>query len=725
MAKRFFSYFRDERNIRYDIEIWDSSFSGTATEFQTRSDGFNLRYAGQGNERTAPVVGSECRIIYQLQNATDEAIIADLITAAEGRFTLLITKGDTPVQFWVGMILPDIGKYTEEYYPIDFEIKATDGLGLLKDIKFKDTSAAYAGKDLLIKHLTKALSKLPYVATHFDASAVFVRSAVDWWETTMTNSAFGADALNFAYVDHSNWLKYTKGVEDYYSCYDVVVNILTTLGARIKQAEGAFWIEQLSYRTASTIVTRRYSKSGTFLSSANFASTNTIDQTLSGALIAVGQYEFFPALSKSEHIFKEYLRRNFLSGIVPLDDDNVSGQVIYKPIQKNNNQTTLRITGSMVVRISSTDPDPSYMSAFKPFALVFRLNLALDADGLSRTYAMSPNFQITYGPPEWIATPGYYVLVPITSGPFMPNVTDDTFTFTQAFDIMTPPLNENCDDFSISLLLEGIRKFDGTTYSTGDFDITFELNNAWLEIYSYGTPALSEDEAEYTCLNTIQTTNSVVHETQSLVGTATDPNTLGALWVKPASTYVLATNWGDGTDTRDRYIEYLLTEFIVSGQATPIRRLTGTLFGNIVAARRVYWLDTYWLLMGGSYNAARNEFAGEWVELKYLPGLSTSPPRRRKLTNIDPPVPPAPTTGNDKAGIIYEIVAKPPGTMFFPLSQGTTGVELRAGTITSLPVSAALAAGDFVAGDTITIINPFTGLKAWLLKYLKAKDLIY
>ena len=698
MAKRFFCPFFDERASRYDIEIWDSDFAGTALEFRAGPDGFSLRYALR-SERTTVVSATECTITMQMQSVGHELLVSDLLSAPEGRFTVLITKGASPVLYWVGMVLPDIGSVNEEDYPIEFQVRATDGLGLLKNYKFKDTAGAYTGKQRVIEHLAKALGKLPYVATHFGASDIFIRSAVDWWEETMANSAFGADALNFAYLDHSAWVKYSKGEEDYRTCYDVVNNILAPLGATITQADGAFWIEQPTYRAAATIVTRRYSKSGGFLSSANYAGSNVLDRTASGALLAVGQYEFFPALAKATHVFKALERRNYLSA-AKISEASPTQQIYY-PLQSNGSSTVLRLTGNLSGQVFNTGPAPPITAAL---VVVFKITILLDTKSLKRPYTIDTNYQINYGASEWDTAPQvcfYAVTLPgglPTGGAY----------YTQAIDIEIPAIPEDAASFLFGVQFDSFRYFTGATLSPSSYVFRWTLQNPWLEVYSNGTPVLLDDEVEYETINTIHSDNSTTLETESLVGYSTDPNTIGALWVKPASTYVLGGDWGEGTDPQDRPLEKLLTEFAVSGQATPIRRLSGTLFGDIIAMRRVYWLETYWLLLGGEYNAGRNQFAGEWVELKYLPGLSASPPRRRRLVNIEPPLPPSPTAGLNGSKGIYEIVSKPPGTVMYPVSQSTTDSEILAGAITSLPVTVPLAAGDYFAGDTITIVNPLS-----------------
>ncbi len=702
MAKRFFCPFYDEREIRYDIEIWDSSFSGTALEFRAGPEGYDVRYA-QNAERTAVFMPTECVIRMQMQSDDHFALVTDLQGAAEGRFTVKITKGDTPVLAWAGMVLPDIGRYNEEAYPTEFEIRATDGVGLLKDVEYKDTSSAYTGKARLIEHIALCLSRLPYVDTHYGGSDIFIKTHVDWWEETMADSASDSDALYQAYIDHAVWWKYDKGEQKFLSCYDVLKNILTVLGCRITNAEGAFWIEQLTYRAAATIVTRRYTKTGGFLSTANYAGYNDINQTNSGALLAVGTYEFFPALTKAVHVFKSVERRNFLSGANI--DQTTPTQTMYFPLKSNSGNTTMRLTGSLTGQVLNLTSTPINV----PVVVVFKIRLILDTVALKRSYFLKPTYQVEYSALSWESGTQVCYMAVTMNGGIPPNSSPAVATFTQKIDLELPQLPEDVTQFIFGVEFDSFRKFDGTPFTASNYAFSWKVGDPWIEVYSDGNPVLTADETLYETYNTIQTTNSVIHETESLIGSSTDPNTIGSIWVKPSSTYVLADDWGEGTDTPDREVEKLLTEFVLSGQHAPLRRLQGTLFGDIVAMRRVLWDGVYWMLLGGSYRAGSNEFSGEWVEINYAPGLSASPPRRRKLTLIDPPVPPNPNTGLNGAKGIYEIASKPPGTLLYPVATSTTSGEELAGAKTSIGVTVPLVDGEYQVGDTITILNPILG----------------
>lgn len=701
-AIRFKAEFDSFSADRYNIEIWDRDHVGGVTEFFVDRSGFSL--TAEATDRISTIQGTSCDIVMYIQNATHEALITDLLASEEGRFLINITTGATsPQPYWRGVLLPDIGSFEEAHYPYQLKLSATDGIAALREIKYKDGNLPYTGKQSALKHILNCLNKIRTVDVLWGSSDNFISVYVDWWETTHTHTSSSQCPLNQTYIDHSIFYKEDEGIQDYLTCYEVIENILTVFGARITFGVGSYWIEQITYRTAATIIGRGYTKSGTFISAGNFSALNTIDQTSGGALEAVANYEFLPALKEHRHTFKSFQRANRLDGVADFTDANFATVTVNKPIDSEGGSAFLRFAADFTLAISSTTAPGT---AFEPFVALYQIKLKVGSYYARRTYTLTSAYQIEYSDVEWLTGVSYiYLAVPITNGFFLSNTTGSTFTFTQQIDILTQNLIDDADNFDIEIQFIRFEKYDTTTYTSTLFDFAYQFADMNLLIY----PQLDEDERRYICENTLFPNNSVVSKTQSLIGTSQYKNTLGALWVKPSTDYQLATLWGDGVDTPNAFIEYLLCEFIVSGQAKPIRKLQGTLFGNLSKMARIYWKGTYWILLRGTWVANEDQFVGEWFELSYNEGLSTSPPQTIKVKQIGvqiPTLPPATTN----AGASYEMVAKPPGTLFNPLSLTTTdALALSPGPITTIPTAEAMVAGDLYAGDTLAILNPITG----------------
>lgn len=702
-AKRFHSEYVSKTGDTYTVEIWDTDFSGSSTFFELSGNGFELKYNG-GSERHSPIMATECTLEMYAQNATHDALITDVVSSGEGRFLVWIKRGG--VNFWRGEILPDIGSYEEMSYPYIIKLRATDGIAALKDIDYNNAGTAYNGKASLLEHLLNCLKKTKW-HTDLLTSGTFLSSVIDWWESTHTHTSSSSCALAQTYVDHSAYYKFDKGVQEFLSCYEVLTDILTLMSARITMREGAFWVEQISYRNTTTVIRRNYTKAGTLSSTANYSVVNQIDQTQSGALQAVGSYSFMPGLKKHRHTFKSRLRRNLLDGISSFNQDNTAVIKVYKPIENNGGSAKLRITGDIHLTIISNSPPLADLS---PFAIAFEIDIKLNTVYLKRGYVVDSNYQINYSPLTWNTDPNHaYIIVPVTDATWLENSAAFEFSIIQSVDITTPTLPESCDNFDFGFEAGVFQIFGLPTYDPSDFTIKYNFSNMFLEAYSYGTPVVIEDERQYVCENTLYPSNSVITETEAIIGTSIDPNSLGCLWVKPSTAYEQALHWGTGSDTPSKEIEKILCELIASGQARPLERLAGILMGNIEATGRVEWRSKFWLFAGGTWNAHDDEMNGEWFKQDYATGFSTSDPNIIKIKTIDPTVPSAPPSSNSQ-GSTYETVEKPPGTLFYPVSLTTTDAYIPAGSVTSIDISEILTDGDVYDGDTVVILNPITGV---------------
>jgi len=711
-AIRYHSEYVSFSGDQYRIEIWDSEYTGDSTEFTSGSDGFSLRYEGEGSSAEGVILATSCEIAFYVENTVHEELITDIGTSEEGRFMVRILWTASDLKFWHGMLLPDIGSWEEAYYPYVLKLKATDGLASLKDVDYNDDGDEYTGKQTLLQHLLNCLTKLPYIDTFYGSGDNFISSYIDWWERRHTHNSGSQCALSQTYADHAAFITYEKSTPEFTSCYAVIENIMTILRARITSANGSFWIEQMSYRTASTVIGRGYTKTGTFLGTGNFSGANVINQTAGGALEAVGTYEFMAPIKRHIHTFKSLLRRNFLAGAQEWTESNFITKTINKPIQSNSNATTLRITGNINVTISSnTAPG----TAMPPFVMVFRIRVKVGTKYLRRPYTITPTYQINYEPTNWSSQPDYaYVLKLVDNGFFLGNTTGASFTFTQVVDFMTAGVQESADNFDFGFALSSLIPYDGTAMNSPDFDIAYSFEKANLQAYSYGAPINTEDEREYNCFNDLRPNNSLVTKSLAMLGTGTDPNTVGALWVQDGASKAFADNWGEGVETPGKDIEALVAETTVSARAVPNRILNGTLAGNIVAMSRLHWLGEKWILLGGTWDAHNDRFSGEWYELNYSAGLSTSPPIKKIIKLIDTQVPTAPTSGSTN-GPTYELTTRPPATILTPLSLTGTGAALMlpsgatSQAVTTIPISEILTDGDLYVGDTIAIINPLSG----------------
>lgn len=683
------------------IEIWDSAFSDTPVAFDIAEHSLVIDHKG-GSERHDPLMPTECNFSMIIAGAATEALIDDMAAAAEGRFTVRVERNGS--LYWCGVILADVGRYEDKYYPYNFDISATDGIGALKDVEYKNGSNSYTGDARLVSHILNCLNKLSHITTHYDASTEpLLLTALDWWEDSMTKTT-DADPLYLTWADHATFYIYDNDSTDkkHRSCYEVLENILKTFGARITYNDGMYWVEQISVRSSDSFYGRRYSRDGTVLVTATYTTANTVDQTVSGSRMAGGSREFFPPLQLARVKFLTYTRQNYLAGYSFNDTDGT--QTISKPVNYNGGAAVMNLTGGLQITYTN---DAYTGNTTDQLIFVFEIRIVIGGKAVLRQYQIQ-NFSVNYFPSTWETDSGSTAIslaVPTWPTPAI----GSTATYNFPVSYTTPPLIANGSNVTFEIELVNIKKYNGDSVFTGDFTITWTLNNPWLEIYSYGHPSLNEDLINYTSLND-DATNTAVYEVETLLGDGENPNTIGKLKIGTSSISLTdADVWGAGSDTPSMHIGELLSETIVGGQLVPILKHIGTFYGDFTAWRRFNDGTNTWLMLQARHNCLRNEIDGVWFETNYGTGYSTT---KVKKTIKDPWLPGQHLTtiksASSGSGTLPELVGNPSSTVLLPVASTSTTAEKAAGSVTSIPVGT-LSSGDFGVGDSLTIVNPMSG----------------
>ena len=80
MALRFYAEISNIRRELFKVEIHDSSFSGSSTEFTLRGNGFDLSYNG-GKETYQLIKSSTLTFVMNITDATLRALPIDIATS--------------------------------------------------------------------------------------------------------------------------------------------------------------------------------------------------------------------------------------------------------------------------------------------------------------------------------------------------------------------------------------------------------------------------------------------------------------------------------------------------------------------------------------------------------------------------------------------------------------------------------------------------------------------
>jgi len=725
MAKRFYIEFdakNDLADTRYIIEVWDADFVGTAEAIKIDT-GNTLRWNADSEERHSAIRGSEISFNFLVDSADQKQFIYDIQSSREGRFSVELRRGIPDNRYWAGVILPDISSYQDREKTV-YNVVATDGIAALRKIEYRPTdSTFYSGKVTFVEHILNCLNKLSYVTTHWTNTARFLRTATDWWEASMTRASAN-DAMNLSYVDHSNYYRFEKGQQKAMSCLDVLEDICKTFGCYIRQVDGTFRVEQVSYRQAGYI-TRNYDYQGNYIDFTSNTAINTVDNTTPGSGLvwkSYLNYDYYAGLKKVILNFETWQRRNYLVG-AELDDTNTSFDASY-PLYKATDGTVLRFRLPIQYRITNVAyPSGIYTPVFIRFQGTLRLvtSPVNDSKYWRRIgYIGQTTYQINYltGPQgEWVSnltTPNTFDVFGIVGG--IPPV-GISVTNVVLLDQDLPPMEEDATSIELTIDFLEIQDSDGTVLNPAWFTVEFVVTDPYLGTYTDGVATTTSDTNE-SQVNNDETEYTEVYEITTTVGTSTDLNTLGAIFIDNAGDFELAALWGNGTDPADTQITNLLGQAIMGGQLRPIKKANGTARGDFEVQQLFRWVSDSvsvdYLFHSGELSLDFNELNGLFYEVDYDDTFSVTPIRRKKKIIINPNGADIEVTSypggnsNNQPGFVSNIDI-PAGTTHIPHGDSTTRYELTSGAVTSVDLLVAANAGQYWEDDVVTITNPLTG----------------
>jgi hypothetical protein len=170
------------------------------------------------------------------------------------KFKYLVKYYENSVQIWSGYLLADL--YSEPYELSNYNVnlKAIDGLGLLKNIPFLDASGnKYTGLKSDLEIINICLSKLDL--------GLDVYTAVDIYEINMSDGT-NDDPLTQAYSP-------CEAFNDK-DCATVLREILKPYGAQMWHQDNAWHIVRSELLNGNSYTRRRYNSSGVFQSAASY-----------------------------------------------------------------------------------------------------------------------------------------------------------------------------------------------------------------------------------------------------------------------------------------------------------------------------------------------------------------------------------------------------------------------------------------------------------------------
>jgi len=734
MATRFTSsVVSAQENYSYAIAIADADHVGASTIIDTVS--LNFSWKPETDEIFCPIITSECRLVLSIDNGTKAQLIEDMAGAAEGRFRIKVTKGGT--LYWVGYILSDLATREDTYYPYDFEVRATDGIGRLKDIDYNNAGTPYAGKETILNHIYNVLGKIGLAdgkigLADFYTTETYLQTVADFWaESQSALTQADADPLAINRFKHRAYIIVDdKGNQTFNSAFDVLKDIMTAIGARFIYSEGSYKIIQVpQYAENGVVRIRNYQKNKTKdadITSVNLATwRSTVSDPGPTGLVKLnrGQEKWFPALKQVKFTYKHFAATNYLSG--QSWSSSVNPAVTIEDVDSNNGAAQLEYYGTLFYTLG-TDSYTQYNSLF----LKWRFRIKLGTYYLRRTYTFTNGSAFPDSiNGEWVDGLAYweYVIEIPTGGTQSGQATpqdsingewvDGLAYWEYVIEIPTggtqsgqatpqpafisPELPTTADMEIQFLYVETLDPNGNTVVAPGGGNPTpsWTLNENYLATLYDGILEEAATGEEYYWSNT-NGGNSKDIEAETYIGTGPVLNAYGALEADAdgVNTWAEATGYeypfGDGT-----YFDLgkIIAREMVAIQSKPAKRLLYQFWGAMEAHHKIRIelsgpVDESSIMLSVKFDAKTDLWDGEWVVISRVAG--------------------APVVGNNpqvtiRDDIRIQQVSKPGKVPFIGapyLPTESVSERVRVGTFNNQNQIAELE-GAISAGDNVTSIT--------------------
>ena len=285
-GKRFEASFQSYNKTDYYFCVWVEGYAGATVEMQIGKGGPKLSYETDDDSRFNPILASTLSVPFVVKGAPMEFFVESIRSTYEEKqvwFSLYKNTSATGKPIFNGYVILDLGAREDVSYPYDVTITATDGLALLKDEDFVESTASlpydsadmYWGPAAFTYWVAQILQKTGQnntdLATALGVSPSFSTS-IDWYNANsgtvgVTNDPFENTRGKMSWTHSQD----SQGRFQVMNSYDVLKAIMKAWGCRIVYWNHNFYIVQLAlYNTFSTgtlaapvnIDTRYYSLTG-------------------------------------------------------------------------------------------------------------------------------------------------------------------------------------------------------------------------------------------------------------------------------------------------------------------------------------------------------------------------------------------------------------------------------------------------------------------------------
>ena len=602
----------------YKVEIINNATATPTANTFVCSD-YTLTYNPETNRATGQIIPSILEI-YAINEGGyfNNTFVADLQDYQQDKYLIKLYKdtGSGYVLNWFGWILQDQSEEVEASQPRTFKITATDGLAMLKDIKYNNSNSDAFYTTPIYKILINALA-LNNLTSAVGASGDWLITSADYWEDSMSYGVT-TDPLTLAFLDVRVWNIFNEWWErDYANVYDVLQQICVTYGARLYLSGGSYRFEQYCQRIDPTFREVAYRYNYTQNSATNSASREfevLANDSLLSSRLKDNLNSYLPAIKKCKIEFNKLFMTDAV-GQFNFNQSSYSAQEI--GFSETIDDSGLSVTVDYFGFVSD-----SSMVVAKLTEFVFEITLS--SEDVSGTFWY-------WDGADWIASTSTITFSSVQKRAD----SNKTYMAAGTFHLLTTEWPSGNLTIQVELIEVNQKSLTSPTWTTISSPSTlFWSAAANIELDN-------EDNESNGAVYYATTSNANIgDEEELLIGTTNIGDGLlqtGKLWIKSSvtsGTISKSTNWRIGNTGTYQPILNLTCQTIQAFYSKPLHLYGGVIKCSEDYSTRINFDSQYFLPLNLTFSVKMGEWSGQYWEISSdLTGITaqTTLQKRRQI----------------------------------------------------------------------------------------------
>jgi hypothetical protein len=234
-GQKYSVLFATRANKDVELKIWQDSYVGAILDLQGVD--VSLQYIPSSDDPYEPIIASQLAVTIDF---TDD--LSDIInfTNINDRFTYVEMYVNSIIE-WVGFVINDDVQISYSTGRKIATFNATDGLGMLKDVKFVSENQNFGVNDII---LLKDIFRACFNSIGFKNNRNYITMCSYYSVGMYTRATYSyADPFDQACLNYRSLL---EDEYNYTNCLDIISNIAKSFGCRIFQAKAKWWIVSIN-----------------------------------------------------------------------------------------------------------------------------------------------------------------------------------------------------------------------------------------------------------------------------------------------------------------------------------------------------------------------------------------------------------------------------------------------------------------------------------------------